>query len=38
MVVNEYICDLKYSSSDGGSVTLHEPTPARTTSDPADPD
>ena len=36
IVVNEYICDLKYSPSDGGNVTWHEPSPARTTSDPAE--
>ena len=32
----KYNCDLKYSPSDGGSVTWHEPTPAWTTSDPAE--
>ena len=32
----KYNCDLKYSPSDGGSVTWHEPTPAWTTSNPAE--
>ena len=31
-----YNCDLKYYPLDGGSVTWHEPTPARTTSDRAE--
>ena len=31
-----YNCDLKYSPSDGHSVTWHEPAPARTTSNPVE--
>ena len=32
----KYSCDLKYRPSDGQSVTWHEPTPASTTSNPAE--
>ena len=32
----KYNCDLKCPSSDGQKVTWHEPTPARTTSDPTE--
>ena len=32
----KYNCDLKYPPSDGQSVIWHEPTPARTTSNPAE--